>query len=239
MSYIYNYTTIDPYDSYQCLASSWKEWSETKYVWASKRAQLQSAHTMAITTLLHVASEWYSSLDQDLFIGFPNHKLLIHHLRKFGLESDACQWFTSYLSDRQHHPSINSEDSGDSPVMSGVPQGLVLGAFLSMFVNSLLAHLCGVITVLFADDTTLFIASHSVEDILTTLTSTLSFASDREWMAKTHVGHVQWKHCAVPPLLILTFEFSLVSPTGLAGSEEDEYQLEDKEPLYNCAHDLS
>ena len=38
---------------------------------------------------------------------------------------------------------------------------------------------------------------------------------------KTHVGHVLCKQCAVllPP--ILTFVFSLVSHTGLAGSEED------------------
>ena len=32
--------------------------------------------------------------------------------------------------------------------------------------------------------------------------------------------------------------FSLVSPTNSAGSEEDKYQLEDQEPLYNCVHDL-
>ena len=49
---------------------------------------------MATTTLLHVASKYYSSLDQGLFIGSPNHKVLIHRLCKFGLESDACQWFT-------------------------------------------------------------------------------------------------------------------------------------------------
>ena len=36
---------------------------------------------------------------------------------------------------------------------------------------------------------------------------------------------------SAPP--ILTFVFLLISSTGLAGSEEDKYQLEDKEPLYN------
>ena len=55
----------------------------------------------------------------------------------------------------------------------------------------------------------------------------------------SHVGHVLCKQCVVLPLPILTFIFLLVSPTGLARSEEDKYQLEDKEPLYNCAHDLS
>ena len=70
--------------------------------------------------------------------------------------------------------------SGDSPVMPGVTQGSVLGAFLSWFVNSSLAYLRRVITVLFADDTTLLVASHSVEDISTTVTSALTSASDHE-----------------------------------------------------------
>ena len=42
----------------------------------------------------------------------------------------------------------------------------------------------------------------------------------------------------IPPPPILTFVFSLVSPTGSAGSEQDKYQLEDRESLYNCVHDL-
>ena len=58
-------------------------------------------------------------------------------------------------------------------------------------------------------------------------------------LVRLHVGHVLCKQCTFPPPPILTFIFLLVSPTGLAASEEDKYQLEDKEPLYNCAHDLS
>ena len=69
--------------------------------------------------------------------------------------------------------------------MLGVTQGSVLGAFLSMFVNSFLALLRRVITVLFADDTTLLVASRSVEDFSTTVTSALTSASDHEWMAKS------------------------------------------------------
>ena len=47
-----------------------------------------------------------------------------------------------------------------------------------------------------------------------------------------HVGHVLCKQCAVPPPPILIYVFSLVSPTGLAGSEEDKYQLEDKTTVH-------
>ena len=39
--------------------------------------------------------------------------------------------------------------------------------------------------ILFADDTTLFVASRSVEDISFNLTSAITSASDHEWMAKS------------------------------------------------------
>ena len=40
-----SYATIDLFHFYQWLARSWKEWSKTKYMWASKHPQ--PAHTMA------------------------------------------------------------------------------------------------------------------------------------------------------------------------------------------------
>ena len=46
------------------------------------------------------------------------------------------------------------------------------------------------------------------------------------------MGHALCKQCAVPPPPILIYVFSLVSPTGLAGSEEDKYQLEDKTTVH-------
>ena len=55
----------------------------------------------------------------------------------------------------------------------------------------------------------------------------------------THVGHVLCKQYVLPPPPILTFVFLLVSPTGLARSEQDKHQMEDKQLLYNYVHNLS
>ena len=62
---------------------------------------------------------------------------------------------------------------------SGVPQGSFLRLVLfSTFINRLLAHLHGINTVLFADDSTVFVAASSIADISATLSSAITAAYD-------------------------------------------------------------
>ena len=140
------------------------------------------------TTLLHITNEWYSALDKGLIVGAVfldlskafdtvNHSLLLSRLSVFGVDPAAYQWFSSYLSSRSQCVNIDSINSEYLPVVSGVPQGSVLGPLLfSIFVNNMPECIQGVNTVLFADDTTIFLAGHSAADISASLTHALKLA---------------------------------------------------------------
>ena len=110
-----------------------------------------------------------------------NHQLLLSRLREFGLDTATCGWFSSYHADRRQSTCINAVQSEEIAVDTGAPQGSVLGPLLfSLFVNNLPAQLQGVATVLFADDTSLYIAGRSTDGISSTLT--LALGSAHKWL---------------------------------------------------------
>ena len=109
-----------------------------------------------------------------------NHQLLLSRLREFGLDTATCGWFSSYLADKCQ-TCINAVQSEEVAVDTGAPQGSVLGPLLfSLFVNNLPAQLKGVTIVLFADDTSLYIAGRSTDDMSNTLTCALGSA--HKWL---------------------------------------------------------
>ena len=55
------------------------------------------------------------------------HKELLPKLKRFGFGENAINWFTRYLSDRFQAVSLDNELSSPLAVLSGVPQGSILG----------------------------------------------------------------------------------------------------------------
>ena len=127
----------------------------------------KSSTTDALTTALH---DWYGYLEDrksvamalfDLSKAFDRvpHGPLLLKLRAVGLTGPLHSWFRSYLSDRSQLVAIHGINSHPVPVLSGVPQGSVLGPLLFLtYVNDLcLSNFSSnSLLVLFADDTTLY-----------------------------------------------------------------------------------
>ena len=84
------------------------------------------------------------------------HKRLLIKLRAYGITGNLLKWIESFLTNRTQRVVINGVHSDSLPVLSGVPQGSVIGPRLFLiYINDLLDSLTSK-GKLFADDSKVF-----------------------------------------------------------------------------------
>ena len=92
-----------------------------------------------------------------------SHRLLIHKLQSFGFHAHLLNWFKAYLMGREQRVVVDSSNSDWLPVLSGVPQGSILGPMLFLcYINDMPSCTLNSTTALFADDSKCFRPIHSI-----------------------------------------------------------------------------
>ena len=98
------------------------------------------------------------------------HDLLIAKMHAYGFSKNSLVFFYSYLKRRKQNIRINNTHSIFQILLSGIPQGSILGPILfNIFINYLLFWISNSELLNFADDSTISAAENTIEEIIITL----------------------------------------------------------------------
>lgn len=127
------------------------------------------------TQLLEIMQIWTDLLDRNIaldciYLDFSKafdkvpHKRLTLKIESFGIGGNLLKWLSEFLDNRIQQVVIKDTKSGSADVLSGIPQGSVLGPLLFiMFINDLPNSVNSQVKI-FADDTKVFKAIESLAD---------------------------------------------------------------------------
>ena len=112
------------------------------------------------------------------------HPGLLFKLRSYGIKGNLLKLLENYLHNRKQRVVLDGQCSSWKNILSGVPQGSVLGPLLFLiYINDLPDGICSLCKI-FADDTSIFSKAHNKHSSHTNLNNDL--ANITEWA-------FQWK----------------------------------------------
>ena len=136
-----------------------------------------------VTQLLSTLHDWTKSRNNSIptevifldlakaFDSVPHERLLLK-LNRYGIGGNMLVWFRNFLTHRKQRVVIRGACSGWSPVISGSPQGTILGPILFLiYINDISGCVKSKINI-FADDTKIY------REIKDSITDTVALQSD-------------------------------------------------------------
>lgn len=136
----------------------------------------RSCETQLLTTTHEIAKHLSADSQVDVILldfskAFDKvpHARLLEKLAYYGVRNNTLKWISAFLSQRKQQVLLEGILSPEVDVVSGVPQGTVLGPLLFLtFINDLPDCVKSSSAKLFADDCLLFrkIVNHSDSDLL-------------------------------------------------------------------------
>ena len=95
-----------------------------------------------------------------------DHSILLNKLYLYGIRGNIHNWFKSYLTNRSQYVEYNKVKSKTEIITHGVPQGSILGPLLFIiYMNDFSRSSELLFSILFADDTSVFIEGTCLNDI--------------------------------------------------------------------------
>ncbi|MEW8548554.1 MAG: reverse transcriptase family protein [Candidatus Thiodiazotropha sp.] len=202
-----------------------------------------TSHRSCLTNLLETLEEITSQLDNGegidiVFLDYRKafdsvpHRRLIYKLSKYGFGETFTRWITNFLCNRTQTVSLRGTFSQPSDVLSGVPQGSVLGPLLFILYVNEIPELIQGTAKLFADDTKVF--DKASKKVILQRDLDILYTWSSEWLLKfneskckvMHVGRNNPRH-----------DYKIGNTTLEKVSEECDlgvYLTEDLKPSLQC-----
>ena len=163
-----------------------------------------------------------------------NHSILLSKLEYYGIRNNALKLFKRYLSSRKQYVVIDTVQSNSVNIVTGVPQGSILGPLLfTIYINDIIKCSDKFKFIMYADDTTLLTTSNVFDkqtDLSLSINNELTKVND--WLrvnqvslnvnkSKAMVFHMPQKKVPLPQLNIAGMAIEFVSNFNFLGIKID------------------